>query len=173
MIKLKPFRPEDWKYINKWIANELELIQFAGQIFRFPIDKSQIEHYLSHSDNRTVFRIENKNGKPIGMAEISIEDENVAKLARILIGEKSIRGQGIGTELINKLTEYGIKELKKEIIRLNVYKWNIAAIKCYEKAGFTQTDKPIKYIKLGDKEWETIEMEKTSINPDKNIVYTR
>lgn len=161
MIELKPFITEDWKYIDKWISNESELIQFAGQIFSFPIDENQIKNYLSNSKNRTVFRIENKNNEPIGMAEISVEDENVAKLARILIGEKSMRGKGIGAELINKLTEYGFKKLKKGTIILNVYKWNIGAIKCYEKVGFSQTDKPIKYVRVGDEEWETIEMEKS------------
>lgn len=173
MIQLKPFKTEDWQYINQWIANESELIQFAGHIFTFPIDKNQIENYLSNAKKRTVFRIENENDEPIGMAEISIEDENAAKLARILIGEKSLRGKGVGTELINQLTEYAVKKLKKKTIRLNVYQWNIAAIKCYQKAGFRQTDKPTKYVKVGNETWETIEMEITSTNANKNLAFTR
>lgn len=173
MIKLKPFKTEDWQYINQWIANESELIQFAGQIFTFPIDKNQIENYLSNSKKRTVFRIENENDEPIGMAEISIEDENVAKLARILIGEKSLRGKGVGTELINQLTEYAVKNLKKKTIRLNVYQWNIGAMKCYQKAGFTQTDKPTKYVKVGDETWKITEMEITSTNANKNLAFIR
>ncbi len=161
MIELKPFKIDDWEYLKKWTSTESELIQFSGQIFSFPVDRKQVESYLSDS-NRTVFKIENENKESIGIAEISIVQENVAKLARILIGEKSMRGNGIGTELINKLTEYGINNLKKERIILNVYSWNIGAIKCYEKAGFSQTDKPIKYVKVGNEEWETIEMEKAS-----------
>lgn len=161
MIELKPFKIDDWKYIKKWTSSESELIQFAGAIFSFPVDRKQIRSYLSDS-NRTVFKIENESKQSIGIAEISIVKENVAKLARILIGEKSMRGKGIGTELINKLTKYGFNILKKEKIILNVYSWNIGAIKCYEKVGFSQTDKPIKFVKVGNEEWETIEMEKTS-----------
>ena len=162
VIELKSFKIEDWKYLKKWISSESELIQFAGQIFTFPIDKKQVELYLSES-NRTVFKIENENNETIGIAEISILEGNVAKLARILIGEKSMRGNGIGTELINKLTEYGFNNLKKEKIILNVYSWNIGAIKCYENVGFSQTNKPIKLVKVGNEEWETIEMEKSQI----------
>lgn len=160
MIQLKPFSVEDWKYIDEWISNEAELIQFAGQIFSFPIDEHQINDYLSDTKKRTVFRIDNENNEPIGMAEISDEGENVAKIARVLIGEKSMRGKGIGTVLIKKLTNYGFDILKKDSIRLNVYKWNIDAIKCYKKVGFLQTDKQIRIINVGNEEWENIEMVK-------------
>ena len=162
MIELKSFKIENWEYLKKWISSESELIQFAGQIFTFPIDQKQVELYLSDS-NRTVFKVENQNNEIIGIAEISTPKENVAKLARILIGEQTMRGKGIGTELINKLTEYGFNRLKKERIILNVYTWNIGAIKCYEKVGFSQTDKPIKTVKVGNEKWETIEMEKSLI----------
>lgn len=159
MIILKPFKSKDWKYLAKWILTESELIQFAGPIFTFPINQSQVERYLSNK-NRIVFKIETETKQTIGMAEISMEDNNVSKLARILIGEKSMRGKGIGTELINKLTEYSFGKLKSKKVVLNVYSWNISAIKCYQKVGFSKTDKPIELVRVGSDEWETIEMEK-------------
>lgn len=161
MIELQAFKIDDWEYLRKWTSSESEVIQFSGGISSFPINKKQVESYLSDSI-RTVFKIENENKQSIGIAEISIVEENVAKLARVLIGERAMRGKGIGTELINKLTEYGFNTLKKERIILNVYSWNSGAIKCYEKVGFSQTAKPIQYVKVGDEEWETIEMEKFS-----------
>ncbi len=157
IITLKPFKIEDWEYFKKWISNDAELNQFAVQIFTFPVDKKQVEIYLADA-NRTVFRVENQNIQTIGIAEISSVNEHVAKLARILIGEKIMRGKGIGTQLIHKLTEYGFTKLKKEKIILNVYTWNIGAIKCYENVGYSKTDKPIIKIKIGKEEWETIEM---------------
>ena len=60
-----------------------------------------------------------------------------------------MRRKGIGTELINKLTEYSFKNIKKERIILTVYSWNVGAIKCYEK--------------VGNENWETIEMKKSLI----------
>ena len=159
MIELKPFKIDDWKYLEKWISSESELIQFAGPFFSFPIDRQQIESYLSDS-NRIVFKVNNENGQTIGMAEISLTADNVAKLARILIGEKSIRGKGIGTELINKLTEYSFNKLEVNRVILNVYSWNVGAVKCYQKGGFYKTDKPIEHVWVGNDEWEAIEMEK-------------
>ena len=153
-----PFKIEDWQYLEKWITNESELIQFAGSIFSFPIDQKQIENYLLDS-NRKVFRVQTNNKHTIGMAEISLEASNVAKLARIVIGEKSMRGKGIGTKLIKKLTAYAFNSLKANKVVLNVYSWNMGAIKCYQKVGFSQTDKPIAYAWVGNDKWETIEME--------------
>ena len=161
MIELQPFEADDWKCLQKWIANESELIQFAGPIFSFPIDRNQVESYLSNP-NRMVFRIENSS-KVIGMAEISNEGESVAKLARILVGEVSMRGRGIGTELMNQLADYGFNQLKKKKLILNVYSWNLGAIKCYEKVGFRRTDKSPILVTVGDEEWEAIEMEKVSV----------
>lgn len=157
MIELKPFKIDHWEYLKKWVANDAELNQFAGQIFTFPVDKNQVRSYLSNL-NRKVFIIENENKKAIGIGEIISIDERVAKLARILIGEKSMRGKGIGTELISKLTEFGFNKLKKQKIILNVYTWNMGAIKCYKKVGYSQTDKPIIKINVDSQEWETIEM---------------
>ena len=161
MIKLKPFEANDWKYLQKWIANEAELIQFAGPIFSFPIDRNQVESYLSNP-NRTVFKIENSSRQAIGMAEISDEGGNVAKLARIIIGEESMRGKGIGTELMNQLADYGFNQLKKKKLILNVYSWNLGAIKCYEKVGFRRTDKSPTVVTVGSEKWEAIAMEKVS-----------
>lgn len=158
MIKLKSFKIKDWKYIEKWIPNESELIQFAGSIFSFPIDQNQVRNYLADS-NRTVFRVEADNGQTVGIAEISMQTNTVAKLARILIGEKSMRGKGVGTTLIKKLNEYAFYNLKAKSVILNVYSWNVGAIKCYEKVGFLRTSKPITYEQVGNEKWETMEME--------------
>ncbi len=69
-----------------------------------------------------------------------------------------MRGKGIGAALMSILIEYAFITLKKEHIILNVFTWNTAAIKCYENAGFAKTSKPIKYVKAGKEEWESMEM---------------
>lgn len=161
MIKLVSFEINDWVYLQKWIGNKAELVQFAGPLFSFPIDKTQVESYLSNP-NRTVFKVENSSRQAIGMAEISNEGVSVAKLARILIAEKLMRGKGIGTELVNQLVDYGFNKLKKEKFILNVYSWNLGAIKCYEKVGFRQTDRSPTVVTIGGEKWEAIEMEKVS-----------
>ena len=156
MIILKPFLIDDWTYLQKWIKNEAELIQFSGPIFKFPIDREQIKNYLS-VPKRTVFKIEIEN-RTIGIAEISDIDKNTAKLARILIGEEAMRGKGLGTKLIHQLNNYAFNKLNKNLIILNVYTWNIGAIKCYTKVGYSITKNPSFNINVGTETWKNIEM---------------
>ncbi|MEM9981311.1 MAG: GNAT family protein [Bacteroidota bacterium] len=153
MINLKPFEIEDWKYLSKWIKTEEELVQFAGPIFNFPINKVQVQNYLS-AEQRIVFKIIHEQYSPIGIAEIYVENERLAKLARILIGDNSMRGKGIGTKLIQQLVTYVFEKLNKQRIILNVFSWNNSAIRCYEKVGFIKTNKAPTKITVGEKRWE-------------------
>ncbi|WP_428979733.1 GNAT family N-acetyltransferase [Flagellimonas halotolerans] len=71
--------------------------------------------------------------------------------------------KGLGTALMNILVDFVCRELNKEKIILNVFSWNIGAIKCYEKVGFVQTNKPIEVMKVGNEEWEIMEMAKNGV----------
>jgi len=54
----------------------------------------------------------------------------------INIGEKSVRGKGIGTEVVQILLRYCFMVLGVYSVHLDVLETNTPAIKCYEKAGF-------------------------------------
>ena len=45
----------------------------------------------------------------------------------------------IGTQLINELLKISFQELKVELLNLNIFDWNISAIKCYKKSGIKLT----------------------------------
>jgi spore coat polysaccharide biosynthesis protein SpsF len=55
----------------------------------------------------------------------------------ILIGDKNSWGKGICTEAITAVVEYALSTLGLHKISLGVVSENLAAIKCYERAGFT------------------------------------
>lgn len=59
----------------------------------------------------------------------------------IVIGEKSYRGKGIATKVIEALVERG-KALGYDSLRVNeIYDFNIASRKCFEKKGFVEYEK--------------------------------
>jgi len=51
-----------------------------------------------------------------------------------LIGDISNRGKGIGQQVIDELLKFSFGKIGVREVELNVYDWNIAGIKCYEKA---------------------------------------
>lgn len=67
----------------------------------------------------------------------------------IVIGEKSYRGKGIASKVISVLIERG-RALGYDTLRVNeIYEFNTASRKCFEKMGFVayeQTDKGNRFI---------------------------
>jgi RimJ/RimL family protein N-acetyltransferase len=68
-----------------------------------------------------------------------VDRENGAAEMAITITEKADQGQGLGTDALNCLVDYGFGELRLERIYLHVFDYNQRAMRSYEKAGF-QTD---------------------------------
>ncbi len=157
MIRLVPFELKDYKNLSRWIKNEKELVQFAGDIFSYPITKSQMQEYLN-DDKRHVFSIFYLD-ENIGLGEIYVENKQRAKLCRILIGKKRFRGKGIGEIVVRKLLKKSFEEFGAKRVYLNVFDWNIGAIKCYEKCGMEIFDTRSNTIKVGDDIWISVGME--------------
>jgi RimJ/RimL family protein N-acetyltransferase len=54
----------------------------------------------------------------------------------IFISDRRYLGKGYGTDALNALVDFGFGELRLERIELEVYDYNLRAIRSYEKAGF-------------------------------------
>jgi RimJ/RimL family protein N-acetyltransferase len=140
-----------------WISNEEELMQFGGPSFRFPLTPEQLDISLADT-NRIAFRIVRiDTNRSIGHAEIYLLDD-AARLGRIIIGDTSQRGKGIGQQVMHLLLEYTFNQLGKTKAELNVFDWNIAAIKCYEKVGFIKDDSKRLERTVNGKTWTAFNM---------------
>ena len=56
----------------------------------------------------------------------------------ILIGEKSFRGKGYGTDALQVLTHFGFSELNLRKLKVSVMDFNLSALRAYEKCGFVR-----------------------------------
>lgn len=136
MIRLEKFGRDSYADLISWVDSEETLMQFAGPAFNFPLTPEQLDISLSDK-NRIAFKIvSNETNLSIGHSEIYLSEDS-AKIGRILIGEVAQRGKGLGQQIVNLLLDYTFSKLGKAIVELNVFDWNIGAIKCYEKVGFT------------------------------------
>ncbi|NJB84225.1 GNAT family N-acetyltransferase [Wenyingzhuangia aestuarii] len=160
MIAIEKFNEKDFRRLINWSSNEETLTQFAGAIFTFPLTIEQLNEYVNN-EQRLSFKVINlNNGNVIGHAEISpSEEENTVKICRILIGEKNQRGKGYGKEIIKQLLDKSFNELNKEKVELNVFDWNICAIKCYENIGFKINSSKTSISIVNGKKWKAINMQ--------------
>lgn len=154
---LKPFAESDFERLIAWISDESALMQFAGPVFAFPLTSDQLTSYLV--DNKRQAFVVMCQQRPIGHAEIYRMSPGIVKLCRILIGEVSMRGKGLGQRLTLLLIRKSLADKEINRLILNVFDWNSAAIRCYSGAGFQVNSDFSAFRKAGNEEWKLIRME--------------
>jgi RimJ/RimL family protein N-acetyltransferase len=158
LIQLTPFTESDFHTLISWVDSPELLLTIAGTDFTYPLTAEQLQVYLGGSKSHSFNIVDGSGDKVIGHAEIVSMGDGIFKIDKLLIGDKSIRGKGIGQAVINELLEYSFSTLKATMVELNVFDWNIGAIKCYEKCGFTINPKKRSTFKMGDENWLAINM---------------
>ena len=135
MVQLEKFTKDGFDKFISWINSEEELIQFAGPLFTYPLSDQQLNNYLLHQ-KKTPFKIRfNETSEIIGHCELNFENK-IPRLSRILIGEKSLRNNGIGKLVIHDMVGLIFNTTAYKEIDLSVFDWNHYAIACYKKIGF-------------------------------------
>lgn len=169
MIRLEKFGKGDYANLINWIDNEEKLIQIAGRQMEFPVTHEQLD--ISQSDkNRFAFSIINvETGKSIGHCELYLL-ENSARIDRLIIGDNSMKGKGLCSQVMNLLLEYGFSILNLPRIELNVFDWNTAAIRCYEKAGLRKNMDKIMEFEINDQKWIAFNMSIDKPEYDQNKI---
>lgn len=176
MIALQKFERNDFERLISWISDAESLMQFAGPGFHFPLTTEQLDQSLNDK-HRQAFKVVNiANATVIGHAEIYLTEQS-ACLGRIIIGDESLRGKGVGQMIVHALLMHVFFELNRSKAELNVFDWNVAAIKCYEKVGFYIN--PLKKAErtVNGKTWTALNMvvekdgflKKISLQPDENL----
>lgn len=158
MIRLEKFGKQDYSNLIKWIETEELLVQIAGRQMSFPVTEKQLD--ISQSDNnRNAFSIVSTDtGKSIGHCELYML-ENSVKIDRLIIGDPSMKGKGLCGPVIELLLDYGFNNLDQSLVELNVFDWNTAAIRCYERAGFRNNpEKTTEFEMNNGKKWIALNM---------------
>ena len=157
MIELKPFIENDFETFKGWIHNEEELFQFAGPIFSYPLTNEQLRNYIKMTDKKPLKVVLSSTNQTIGHCELNFENGN-NRLSRILIGNKELRGQKIGEQVVHKMVDLLFEDSNINKVDLNVFSWNKGAIKCYEKVGFEIIHKNTDEMIVNGKTWKRLNM---------------
>jgi len=155
MITLTPFTDAAFDDFIHWLDDEKLLITIAGSYFSHPLTHAQLHRYLADETSRA-FNIVYE-GKAIGHAEIITINKELYKIDKLIIGDVFTRGKGLGEKAVQALVDYCFNELQAEAVELNVYDWNIGAMKCYTKVGFADTGNRLQTT-VGDETWVAINM---------------
>ncbi|OES46572.1 GNAT family N-acetyltransferase [Domibacillus iocasae] len=164
MIQLAYFTRNDFIQLMNWIPSEAFMVQWAGTGFTFPLHTHQLEQYIKEanhpaSDTFVYKAIHTETGRVVGHVSLKVDRRNEsARIGKMLVGDESMRGLGIGYHVIEAVTALAFHAFKLHRVSLGVFDFNDAAIACYEKAGFKKEGLLRDARKAGKEYWSLWEM---------------
>lgn len=134
---LSPVSLDDAERYTEWV-NDLEIGQFvlfSTLIYDVEMERETLKRIMRESLCFAI--VEKDTNKAIGNCGlIRVSEVHRHGEFGIFIGEKTYWNQGIGREATLLTLDYGFNILNLNNISLEVFAYNLRAIKCYEKAGF-------------------------------------
>ena len=136
-IRIRPLHEEDIEYLRNW-RNNKELSVFLSDIPYITQEMQLIwfREYQCKAGTYFFVVIDKDTNKVVGSVAIDMLDGHSFEVGRIVIGDSSAHGRGMGYGALLLAVAIAIKKLNAEIIRLNVHENNGPARNIYERAGF-------------------------------------
>ena len=160
-VLLKPFSKE---FISKdylvWM-NDIETTKYIHKAKRNTSleDLYYFANQMIDSNKDYFFAIVlKKNQLHIGNVRLGpIDYKSMKSNFGIMIGNKDFRGCGVGTEVLELIKDFSFKRIKLEQLSFPAVEVYTAAMKLYEKVGFTLNDKVKKTFNKNGNSWKLVE----------------
>jgi RimJ/RimL family protein N-acetyltransferase len=140
LVKLRAYEKSDADALLRWFSDE-EVTRWLGPP-NFPSRAQQekfIELAQASGDDAKYFAIETLDGKLIGDTGIRFIDWKSRKAEFfITIGEKSLWGNGLGSDALRVVIRLAFDKMNLNRVWLTVLVDNPRAVRCYEKCGFAR-----------------------------------
>lgn len=147
----------DFRYVREWINDERTAALWCAGRIPFPMDKDSFNRAMNeHSEKYgdIPYTAESDDGKPVGFFCCSSGTDTV--MLRFVVVDSSLRGRGIGREMLILAVKNALENENVSTVMLNVFSANERAIKCYEKAGFTETGRTQNVFTYKDESWDRV-----------------
>jgi RimJ/RimL family protein N-acetyltransferase len=145
VVVLRPMMEDDWGVLLKWNSDP-EVLYFCegDDITSWELEPMQ-EMYRGISQNAFCFIVE-LEGQPIG--ECWLQRMNLDRVLDkypgvdcrridLMIGEKHLWGQGLGTDVICTLTRFGFEEQNADMIfGCSIADYNLRSLRAFQRVGY-------------------------------------
>jgi RimJ/RimL family protein N-acetyltransferase len=139
-VRIRAYRKEDIP-IRLDFINDPEINKNLTPDIPYPMTLEEEEKWferITAISDTYKFAIETlEDKKLIGGCSINTVDwKNSVATIGIFIGSKDYRGKGYGIDAVELLISFVFMQMNINKIKLTVYSYNKAAIRCYERCGF-------------------------------------
>jgi len=160
-VALGPLRPELYPLHVQWVNDPVVAWNVFGRHEPRSLaeETDWLERERSKPDGRfwLVYRIDQH--RPIGVTSLTgIGDPPGTASFRILIGAPADRGLGFGEAASRLVLDHAFADLRLDRVTLDVFGYNEAARRLYEKLGFREVGRRADRIHRDGRTWDVIEM---------------
>jgi RimJ/RimL family protein N-acetyltransferase len=160
-MHLLDFNAQHFPILRSWFSSEADVVQWGGPAVSFPLGDDQLRAMLAEGETvlpgRRCWMVEHR-GVIIGHAQLGHDwRHGNAVLSRVAIAPAS-RGSGFARPLVTRVVEEAFRSPQIFRVELNVYSWNLPAIRSYERVGFVREGMRRASVSVGDARWDTVIM---------------
>ena len=173
MLRLRPYKQCDAKYIVDWIKDEVAFRKWCADRYdKYPISADDMNaHYSAFDDSDSFFAMTayDEHGV-VGhlIMRFTDKDKRVLRFGFVIVDD-SKRGMGYGKEMLRLAVSYAFEMLKVDKITLGVFENNPSAYHCYQSVGFKETaENKTEYYHVLSEDWKCLEMEMVGSTWQKN-----
>lgn len=159
-IRMRPFASADAPAMTSWASTADELLQWAGPIFRFPLDESQLLEYARDTGDQRhlICAARSSDDTVLGHVELKVlAEHSLGKVGRVAV-DPSLRGQGIAGRMLGWLVRFAFEDLCLHRLELVVFAFNRPALRCYERLGFCVEGRARDARKASEGYWDLLYM---------------
>ena len=147
---------KDYECISNWISDERTHAMWCANLISYPLEKEKLRNFLSEifgkfGDNP--FVATDDDGRVVGFYCYSLNHETHEGILKFVMVDESVRGKGIGKEMIRLAVANAFSDPEALAVQLNVFPENARAKRCYEGAGFTERQNTPGAFKYKDEFW--------------------
>jgi RimJ/RimL family protein N-acetyltransferase len=166
-IILRDFTRGDIPQLVDWVnSGGLDFfVRWAGTALDYPLTEAQVEAHLAEAEGpdptRRVFAAsDGAGGEVVGHAELSRIDlkNRSASISRLLVGDPSARGKGVGREIVSALLDVAFGDMSLHRVDLYVLEFHVAALSMYKALGFKTEGHLVEARRAGGKYWNAYYM---------------
>jgi len=163
VIRLRPYKECDAKYLMKWMEDECTFVKWSANHFEYPLTLEQLMVYKKLHDekeNSWLITALDENWHTIGhmlMEKLNFE-ENSIHLGHVIV-DASKRGNGIGKDMLKTALIYAFEVFQVSKVTLAVFDNNVQAYNCYKSIGFKILAEYKECFTYGDENWGCYYME--------------
>lgn len=164
MLRLRPYKKCDAKYIAGWIKDEISFRKWCADRFeRYPVSAEDInEHYEGCAESDSFFEMTafDESGVAGHLIMRFIDEEKRTLRFGFVIVDDAKRQKGYGKEMLTLALKYAFEILKVEKVTLGVFENNMPAYYCYRAVGFQDVcPQEEEYFEILGEKWKCLELE--------------